>query len=92
MKTREQEIKETEHWLSFFYRGVEVPLSEICERFFGLDYDAAKRAAREKTLPVPAYRVGSRQGPLLVSMSDLAERIVDQKREAEKEHKRMQAA
>lgn len=92
MKTREKEVLYTEFWLSFTYGGSEVPLSDICERFFGLNYEGAQRAARERTLPISTFRPGSRQGPLFVSMRELAEHMVDQKREAEKEHKRLQAA
>jgi hypothetical protein len=56
------------------YGGRDVPLAEICERYFGVSPEIAARNAAKGTLPVPAYRASeSRKSPLLVRVDDLAQ-------------------
>lgn len=58
------------------YGGRDVPLAEVCERFFGISPEIAIRSASKGKLPVPAYRAGGRKAPLLVRVDDLA-RVLD---------------
>lgn len=54
-----------------------VPLSEICEKMFGLSLRVARRKAATGTLPVKAFRMsGNKRGPLFVHKADL-EKLVD---------------
>lgn len=63
------------------YGGRDVPLAEICERYFGMTPEIAVRNATKGKLPVPAYRAStSRKAPLLVRVDDLA-RILDSRYE-----------
>ena len=54
----------------------EIPLDEMCAKYFGL-----KKRASLSTLPVPAYHGGSNKSPWLVSTSELAT-YLDTKKEA----------
>jgi hypothetical protein len=67
----------------------QVPLSEVCEKYFGLDYRTACKKALIQQLPVPAYRGGSQKSPWLVSAQDLAKWIDDCREQARKDHGRM---
>lgn len=49
-----------------------VELDKVCEKYFGLTIDEAKRRAATNRLPIPAFRSGSQKSPWLVSLSDLA--------------------
>lgn len=63
----------TEIMLLAVHRTPAIPLADICEKMFGLCHDEARRQAALNTLPVPAWRAsGSRQGPLLVRLTELA--------------------
>lgn len=67
-----------------------VPLDEIAVTWFGLDRKAAAAAARDQTLPVPAFRARDNQRcPWLVSVADLAAHIRRQREQAAKEHARL---
>jgi len=57
-----------------------VPLSDIHDKFFGMNLDAAKLAGSRDELPVPCMRLGSRKSPLVVSVDDLIA-LVDQRAE-----------
>ncbi len=67
----------------------EIPLERICDKYFGLSVAKAKRRACLQQLPVPAYRAGSQKSPWLISASDLARHIDQQRRVAEKQWSRM---
>ena len=63
------------------YGGRDVPLSDVCERYFGVSPEIAARNAAKGTLPIPCYRASaSRKAPLLVRVDDLAE-ILDSRYE-----------
>lgn len=74
------------------YESPVVPLSEICEAYFDCDYKAAQRMHRDDKLPIPAFRTGSRQSPLMIKLQDLADHIDAQHSKAKAALKRMQAA
>lgn len=68
------------------FETAEIPLEKVCEKYFGLGIDKAKRAALMRQLPVPAYRVtGSQKSPWLVSAADLASHIDQQREKARRE-------
>lgn len=53
-----------------------IRLEDICDRYFGLNYESAKRRAKVSALPVATFRIGSSQKqPLLINISDLAHHI-----------------
>lgn len=47
-------------------------LDQIAERYLGITPSAAKRKARYRELPFPAFRSGNKNAPWLVHVSDLA--------------------
>lgn len=50
-----------------------VRLEEICNKYFGLNYDTAKLRAGQQALPVAAFRLGDSQKlPYMVNLEDLA--------------------
>lgn len=68
----------------------EIPLDRVCQKYFGMAPDKAKRAALMRRLPVPAYRVGnSQKSPWLVSAGDLAAHIDEQREKARQEWEKM---
>lgn len=60
----------------------EIPLQRVCEKYFGLSVSKAKRRACLQQLPIPAYRTGSQKSPWLISASDLAKHIDQQRQHA----------
>lgn len=67
----------------------EVPLEQICEKYFGMNSRKAKQRAAMRQLPIPTYHAGSQKSPWLVSITDLAEHIDKRKAEAKKEFERV---
>jgi hypothetical protein len=58
------------------YKKPLVPLADICREFFGLTYKTAKERAALNQLPVSTWRlIDTPRAPLMVRVSDLAERI-----------------
>jgi len=53
------------------YGGNEIPVEQICERYFGLSLKVAKERAALATLPIPAYRTAPK-APWHVRATDLA--------------------
>jgi hypothetical protein len=59
---------------------VAVPLSEICEEYFGCSIRTAASKAKAGTLPVPAFQASqSQKSPWLVNVADLA-KLLDKHR------------
>ena len=68
------------------YEKPVIPLKDICSEFFGLAPATANQRALAATLPVPAMRMGnSQKSPWFVHISDLANYIDNQRKEAEDE-------
>ena len=67
----------------------EIPLTEIAQKYFGLDHRKAAEKARTQSLPIPVYRGGSQRSPWLVSAQDLAEYLDSKKSEARTEWKQV---
>ena len=66
------------------YETATVPLSQVCEKFFGLKSAPAERKASENKLPIPTFRTAdSQKAPRMVHISDLAE-FIDRQREESK--------
>ena len=58
--------------LMSIYKTPVIPLSEVCERFFGLSYEEALKKAARNELPIPAFRLTtSRKAPFMVSAEAL---------------------
>ncbi len=58
-----------------------IPLDDICEKYFQLRPNVARRMASLGTLPIPAFRLGGPKSALFVREQHLRELV--QKREAE---------
>lgn len=56
-----------------------IPLERVAPKYFGLSYEEARRRAPAKLLPCTAFRLGGQKSPWLVSASDLAA-LIDQQR------------
>jgi len=53
-----------------------IKLEDVCEDFFGLNYDTAKKRANDHALPLPAFRIGKSQKlPFVIDIDDLAQHI-----------------
>jgi len=51
-------------------------LEDICDEYFNMNYDTAKKRANEHQLPVPAFRSGNSQKlPFVINLRDLAQLI-----------------
>jgi len=58
----------------------EVPLSEICEKYFGCKHNEAKRRAARRSLPIPVHKiVKSQKAEYMVAIDELAAWIDKQK-------------
>ncbi len=69
--------------LMAIYKTPVIPLTEVCERFFGLSYEEALKKAARNELPVPAFRLtNSRKAPFVVSAEALGAWIDSQEAEA----------
>lgn len=68
-----------------------VPLEDICEKYFGLSIAQANRRADICRLPVPTFRCGTQKSKRLVSVIDLAKYIDQQREKAAAEWDKMNA-
>ncbi|MDR6298234.1 pyocin activator PrtN family protein [Pantoea dispersa] len=69
------------------YETATVPLSQVCEKYFGLKAATAERKAAENKLPIPTFRTAeSQKAPRMVHISDLAEFIDRQRAESKAMH------
>lgn len=66
----------------------EIPLDNICEKYFGLSEKEAYNRASLNKLPVPTYRAGFQKSKRLVSAAVLAELLDARKSKAQLEWKR----
>ena len=58
--------------LMSIFKTPTIPLTEVCERYFSLSYEEAKKKAARNELPVPTFRLtNSRKAPLMVSAEAL---------------------
>lgn len=74
------------------YGTAEIPLEDVCEKFFGLNIKMAKNRAARQQLPITAYRGGTQKSPWLVSAQDLANYIDDQRERAQREWRQVNVA
>ena len=69
------------------YETATVPLSQVCEKYFGMKSATAERKAAENKLPIPTFRTAdSQKAPRMVHISDLAEFIDRQREESRAMH------
>ncbi len=71
------------------YGTVEVPLDQVCEKYFGLAPGKAKERALIKQLPIAAHRLGTQKSPWMINLQDLAEHIDKQRAAAQLEWNHM---
>ena len=66
------------------YETATVPLSQVCEKFFGMKATTAERKASENKLPIPTFRTAeSQKAPRMVHIADLAD-FIDRQRDESK--------
>ncbi|KAB7896409.1 pyocin activator PrtN family protein [Rouxiella badensis] len=64
-----------------------VPVSSVCEKYFGMNPATAERKAALYQLPIPTFRVGdSQKAPRMIHITDLAEFIDKQRKEGRALH------
>jgi hypothetical protein len=69
------------------YESATVPLSNVCEKYFGMKPATAERKAWQNQLPIPTFRAGdSQKAPRLIHISDLADYIDKQRQESREVH------
>lgn len=70
-----------------------IPLSEVCEKYWGLSLRIAMRRAAMGTLPVPAFRLNNmRKGPVFVHREELEKWAEKQRAAATTLHRHMTKA
>lgn len=74
------------------FGSAEIPLTVMCEKYFELKPEEAKRKAALNRLPVPAHRLGGQKSPWMVHAADLAKHIDERRAAAEVEWKKSKAA
>lgn len=82
----------TEYMLLLEFETTDIPLADICEKYFSLGLIEAKAQASRQSLPVPVFRGGSQKSQWLISVHHLAKYLDAQKEQAEKDWKRINAA
>ncbi|WP_024557629.1 pyocin activator PrtN family protein [Franconibacter pulveris 1160] len=61
------------------YGSVTVPLSQVCEKYFGLKPPTAEKRAAMGELPIPTFRAAeSQKAPRMIHIQDLANHIDEQ--------------
>jgi hypothetical protein len=81
----------TEEMLTAQYGKPIVPLSDICEEYFGCGIRHARVKAARNALPVPTWRLlDSRRSPYMVRLQDLAQHIDKTAQDAKAAHEHSQ--
>ncbi|MEZ8745947.1 pyocin activator PrtN family protein [Vibrio sp. 10N.222.54.F12] len=63
-----------------------IPVSEICEEFFGLRIKTANERIRAHTFPIPAFSLtGKKNGDYFINVDELAAHIEKQQAKAKEE-------
>jgi hypothetical protein len=64
-----------------------IPITDICEEYFGLSAATAKNYAKAGKLPVPAFKTGkSNKAIWMINVTDLAEHLDNLRDQAKKDH------
>ena len=75
------------------FESAEIPLDALAEKYLNLSPAQAKRRAARQALPFPVHRGSKRQkAPWLVHAKDLADHIDQQREQARREWKAINAA
>lgn len=70
-----------------------IKLEDVCEKYFTLSYQQARRKGTNGLLPIPVFRLsGTRKGPLYLRRAALDEWVADRIAKAEKLNWQMRAA
>ncbi|NRH22918.1 pyocin activator protein PrtN [Pantoea sp. PNA 14-12] len=74
------------------YETAAVPLSQVCEKYFGMKAFTAERKAADNKLPIPTFRTGdSQKAPRMIHIADLADYIDKQRAESRQIHQSIYA-
>ncbi len=64
-----------------------IPITDICDEYFGLSASVAIRYAKSGKLPIPAFRAGqSNKSTWMINVTDLAEYLDQLRDQAKKDH------
>lgn len=74
------------------FETAHIPLRNICEKYFSLDFKTACRRAAFQDLPVPVFKGGSQKSQWLVDVHHLAEYLDTAAQQARETHQKMQSA
>ena len=62
------------------FETASIPLSDVCEKFFGMKPATADKKAALGQLPIPTFRAGeSQKAPRMIHIQDLADYIEKQR-------------
>ncbi|WP_442498151.1 pyocin activator PrtN family protein [Methylobacter sp. sgz302048] len=71
--------------LMYEFGTAHIPVVDMARKYFGLNEQEAKRAARDNKFPFPVFRAGSNKTPWLVDAVDLAAYLDKVKEKAKKQ-------
>ncbi|WP_342747498.1 pyocin activator PrtN family protein [Mixta gaviniae] len=70
-----------------------MPLTQMCEKYFGMKPATAEKKAWLNQLPVPTFRAGeSQKAPRMIHIADLAEYIDKQRKESKEQFELLKMA
>lgn len=62
------------------FETASIPLSDVCEKYFGMKPATADKKAALGQLPIPTFRAGqSQKAPRMIHIQDLADYIEQQR-------------
>lgn len=62
------------------FETASIPLSDVCEKYFGMKSATADKKAALGQLPIPTFRAGeSQKAPRMIHIQDLADYIEKQR-------------
>ncbi len=71
------------------FETAHIPLRDICEKYFSLDFKTACKRAAYQDLPVPVFKGGSQKSQWLVDIKHLAEYLDKASADARETHRKM---
>jgi hypothetical protein len=71
--------------LMYEFGSAHIPVVDMAKKYFGLNEQEAKRAARDNKFPFPVFRAGSNKTQWLVDVKDLAAHLDKMRDKANKQ-------
>jgi hypothetical protein len=73
------------------FNTAHIPLKDICDKYFSLDFKTACKKASYQELPVPVFKGGSQKSQWLVDVNHLAAHLDSLAGKAFESHRKMNA-